>query len=195
MRPSSRNLILDAAIRVTEREGITGLTLESAAEEAGVTKGGLMYHFRTRDELLLAIQRHLTAAWEEMLAAELGKPLDEATARETIEAYARVGTRDGASKADLAFMIESVTQPELATVWEEMMARWSPLPRSTDPGEIDLLLARLAADGWWMFRATSGFDLPAPIEKALRERLLALTAPGTSDTDADAADGTDTAGG
>ncbi|MFD5751781.1 TetR/AcrR family transcriptional regulator [Streptomyces sp. NPDC127033] len=186
MRPSSRNLILDAAIRVTEREGITGLTLESAAEEAGVTKGGLMYHFRTRDELLLAIQRHLTAAWEEMLAAELGKPLDEATVRETIAAYARVGARGGASKADLAFMIESVTQPELATVWEEMMARWSPLPRSTDPDEIDLLLARMAADGWWLFRATSGFDLPEPIEKALRERLLALTAPGTSDTGADA---------
>ncbi|MFE2942237.1 TetR/AcrR family transcriptional regulator [Streptomyces sp. NPDC059255] len=190
MRPSSRNLILDAAIRVTEREGITGLTLESAAEEAGVTKGGLMYHFRTRDELLLAIQRHLTAAWEETLSAELGKPRDEATVRETIEAYARVGAQGGASKADLAFMIESATQPELATVWEEMMARWSPLPRSTDPGEIDLFLARLAADGWWLFRATSGVDLPAPIEKALQERLLALTAPGTSDTGT----GTGTAG-
>jgi hypothetical protein len=38
-------------VRVTERHGITALTLEAAAEEAGLTKAGLMYHFRTRDEL------------------------------------------------------------------------------------------------------------------------------------------------
>ncbi|MPY51956.1 TetR/AcrR family transcriptional regulator [Streptomyces acidicola] len=176
MRPSSRNLILDAAIRVTERDGITGLTLESAAEEAGVTKGGLMYHFRTRDDLLLAIQKHLTAAWEEQLDAELGKPLAEASARETVEAYARVGTRGtAASKADLAFMLESVTQPELSRVWEQMMRRWSPPLRSAEPAEIDLLLARLATDGLWLFEATSGYQLPAPIKKALGERLVALT--------------------
>ncbi|MFE3824259.1 TetR/AcrR family transcriptional regulator [Streptomyces sp. NPDC059092] len=175
MRPSSRNLILDAAIRVTEREGITGLTLESAAEEAGVTKGGLMYHFRTREELLLAIQRHLTGAWEERLAAELGKPLEEASARETTAAYARVGTEAGASKADLAFMVESVTHPELAQVWNDLMNRWAPPTRSADPHDIDLLLARLAADGLWLYEATSGVPVSEPVREALRQRLVALT--------------------
>ncbi|MGB6614932.1 MAG: helix-turn-helix domain-containing protein, partial [Trebonia sp.] len=62
MRPSSRTQILQAAVRVTERHGITALTLEAAAEEAGLTKPGLMYHFRTRDELLIGIQRYLTEA-------------------------------------------------------------------------------------------------------------------------------------
>ena len=33
--------ILQAAVRVTERHGITALTLEAAAEEAGATKPGL----------------------------------------------------------------------------------------------------------------------------------------------------------
>ena len=54
-------------MRVTERHGITALTLEAAAQEAGLTKPGLMYHFRTRDELLMAIQRHLTETWEQYL--------------------------------------------------------------------------------------------------------------------------------
>ena len=35
MRPSSKTRILQAAVRVTERHGITALTLEAAAEEAG----------------------------------------------------------------------------------------------------------------------------------------------------------------
>ena len=67
-------------MRVTERHGITALTLEAAAQEAGLTKPGLMYHFRTRDELLMAIQRHLTETWEQIwgtmavLGAALGPP-------------------------------------------------------------------------------------------------------------------------
>ncbi|MFI7128145.1 TetR/AcrR family transcriptional regulator [Nonomuraea sp. NPDC050153] len=174
MRPSQRNQILDAAIRVTERDGITGLTLESAAEEAGVTKGGLMYHFRTRDELLVAIQKHLTDAWEDHLTAELGKPLAEASPREAAEAYVRVGAHGSASKADLAFMVESATTPELAEVWDDLIGRWAPPPSSTEPRDIDLFLARLAVDGLWLWQATSGIPLPEPVRKAVLDRLLAL---------------------
>jgi AcrR family transcriptional regulator len=79
--------------------------LEAAAGEAGLTKPGLMYHFRTRDDLLIAIQRHLTEMWEEQLLAELGKPLEQ----ERAAAYARVNAHGPASKADLAFMVESAT--------------------------------------------------------------------------------------
>jgi AcrR family transcriptional regulator len=75
--------------RVTERHGITALTLEAAAEEAGLTKPGPMYHFRTRDDLLMAIQRHLTETWEHYLLAELGKPLEESTAQERAAACSR----------------------------------------------------------------------------------------------------------
>ncbi|TDC61365.1 TetR/AcrR family transcriptional regulator, partial [Streptomyces hainanensis] len=175
MRPSQRNLILDAAIRVTERDGITALTLESAAEEAGVTKGGLMYHFRTRDELLLAIQRHLTVAWEEQLVAALGKPLAEASAREAVAAYALSGVEPGmARKADLAFMLESVARPELAEVWEELMRRWAPAPARAEPADVDLLLARLAVDGLWLYEATGGPSLTEPVRAALRRRVAEL---------------------
>ncbi|MFE0150233.1 TetR/AcrR family transcriptional regulator [Nonomuraea sp. NPDC059007] len=177
MRPSQRNQILNAAIRVAERDGITGLTLESAAEEAGVTKGGLMYHFRTRHELLLAIQKQLTDAWETWLATELGKPPAEASVREVVAAYVRVGADSQSGKADLAFMLESASVPDLATVWNELIRRWAPLPTSAEPHDIDLLLARLAVDGLWLQQAMSGTPLPTPVAKALRNRLNALVEP------------------
>jgi len=141
-------------VRVTERHGITALTLEATAEEAGLTKPGLMYHFRTRDDLLMAIQRHLTETWEEQLLAELGKPLEESTAQERAAAYARVNAHGPASKAELAFMVESAVSSELAQVWNDLMARWVPQPLVPDPAELDLFLARLAADGLWLFEAT-----------------------------------------
>ncbi|QVJ01892.1 TetR family transcriptional regulator [Nocardiopsis eucommiae] len=175
MRPSSRTLILDAAVRVTERQGITALTLDATAEEAGLTKGGLLYHFRTRDDLLLAIQRHLVRGLEERLVAELGVPWEGATPVERGGAYVRVMMRGEVRHADLAFMVESESNPELARIWDELMERWVPVPQSLDPRGLDLFLARLAADGLWMFKATPGNPLSEEVARALRDRLDRLT--------------------
>ena len=177
MRPSSRIQILQAAVRVTERRGITALTLEAAAGEAGLTKPGLMYHFRTRDDLLIAIQRHLTETWEGQLLAELGKPLEQSTAQERAAAYVRVNAHGSASKADLAFMVESATSSELAQVWNDLMARWVPQPPVPDPAQLDLFLARLAADGLWLFEATRPAPLAPEVKEALIRRIAALTEP------------------
>src|SRR5580704_19130890 len=160
MRPSSRTQILQAA-----------------AEEAGLTKPGLMYHFRTRDDLLMAIQRHLTETWEQYLLAELGKPLEESTAQERAAAYARVNANGPASKAELAFMVESATSPELAQVWNDLMARWVPQPLAPDPVQLDLFLARLAADGLWLFEATRSAPLAPEVKQALLRRIAALAEP------------------
>src|SRR6204780_4917008 len=174
MPSSSRTQILQAAVRVTERHGITALTLEAAAEEAGLTKPGLMYHFRTRDDLLMAIQRHLTSEWEEQLLTELGKPLEQSTAQERAAAYARVNAHGPASKAELAFMVESAASSELAQGWNDLMARWGPRPAGPDPAQLDLFLARLAADGLWLFEATRPAPLAPGVKEALVRRIAAL---------------------
>jgi AcrR family transcriptional regulator len=177
MRPSSKTQILQAAVRVTERHGITALTLEAAAEEAGLTKPGLMYHFHTRDELLIGIQRYLTETWEELLLSELGKPLEQATAQERAAAYARVNAHGPASTAELAFMVESAASSELAQVWNDLMTRWVPQPAVPDPAQLDLFLARLAADGLWLFEATRPAPLAPEVKEAVIARITALTEP------------------
>ncbi|MCZ4511968.1 TetR/AcrR family transcriptional regulator [Streptomyces sp. ActVer] len=175
MRPSSRTQILEAAIRVTEKEGITSLTLESVAVEAGLTKGGLLYHFRTREELLLAIQRYLTEGWEKHLEARLGKAFAEATVAERAIAYTLMDMESQPRKADLAFMVESASDPELAQVWNALVDRWVPVPAEPDPAQLELFLARMAADGLWLFEATTGTKLTPAVKDALRQRIAALT--------------------
>ncbi len=189
MRPSSKNDILEAAVRVTARAGITALTLEAAAEEAGLTKAGLMYHFRTRDDLLRAIQRHLIEKWERQLLAELGKPLDEATPRERAAAYARYGPHGTTSRAELAFMVEAADDPELTRAWEELAQRWVPRPTGPDPEALELFLARLAADGLWLLAATVPEGLDPRVMEALIERISALADPAHAVRGGDAADG------
>ena len=65
MRPSNRSKILDAAIRVVHRDGVTGITFESVAAEAGLTRGALYHNFGDKKGLLQAVIDQIDA---EMLA-------------------------------------------------------------------------------------------------------------------------------
>ncbi|HXZ60012.1 MAG TPA: TetR/AcrR family transcriptional regulator [Steroidobacteraceae bacterium] len=49
---SARDRLLDAAERVVVESGATHLTLDAVAKSAGVSKGGLLYHFPSKEALL-----------------------------------------------------------------------------------------------------------------------------------------------
>lgn len=51
--------LIEATSRVVEDKGISGLTLEAVAQEANVSKGGLLYHYATKDDLIEALNVHV----------------------------------------------------------------------------------------------------------------------------------------
>lgn len=55
VRPSCKDQMLDAAEVLLTEQGAWRLTLDSVAERAQVSKGGLLYHFPTKDALLQAL--------------------------------------------------------------------------------------------------------------------------------------------
>ncbi|HET8913039.1 MAG TPA: TetR/AcrR family transcriptional regulator [Ktedonobacteraceae bacterium] len=57
---NTRLEILEAAIKVFARSGLSAATLEEIAEEAGVTRGTLTWHFHTKDDLLKAIVKQFS---------------------------------------------------------------------------------------------------------------------------------------
>ena len=74
-RPSHRERILDAAEAVVRDAGAVHLTLDAAAERAGVSKGGLLYHFKTKEALLQAmIDRHMLSLGARHAAALASLP-------------------------------------------------------------------------------------------------------------------------
>lgn len=74
----ARQRILDAAERIVQARGVPALTLEAAAREAGVSKGGLLYHFASKEALLAALLSRLAeqvaADFEAVLAREPPHP-------------------------------------------------------------------------------------------------------------------------
>ncbi|MBP0444838.1 TetR/AcrR family transcriptional regulator [Roseomonas sp. SSH11] len=63
-RPDLRTRVLDAAEAIIRARGVPALTLEGAAREAGVSKGGLLYHFASKEALLVALMRRLAQGIE-----------------------------------------------------------------------------------------------------------------------------------
>ena len=52
---STRESVLLAAIDLIIREGVDSLTLDRVAREAGVSKGGLLYHYAGKEQLIAGL--------------------------------------------------------------------------------------------------------------------------------------------
>ncbi|MCI4043664.1 TetR/AcrR family transcriptional regulator [Streptomyces sp. TRM75563] len=182
MRTSKRTQILDAATRVVQREGVKSVTFDSVAAEAGLTKGGLLYHFASRDDLIQAIHQHLADRWEADLIAAAGKPAAEATRDERLAAYTRVAIQSS-TRAELLLMLEGSTNTAHAAVWEAVTERWAPPPPSApgpasasasatdDPAALDRFILRLAADGLWLYESLTSDRLDPAMRQAVAERI------------------------
>lgn len=58
-----RDRMLDAAEVVVARQGIANLTLDAVAAEAGMSKGGLLHHFPSKDDLVQALVTRCAESW------------------------------------------------------------------------------------------------------------------------------------
>ena len=67
----SRQRILDAAIECLVDLGYSGTTTVAVQRRAGVTRGALLHHFPSRDELLVAAVAHLGEARFDVLVREV----------------------------------------------------------------------------------------------------------------------------
>lgn len=76
-RGDARNGILDAVNRVIMRHGMGGATIDAIAAEAGMTKGGILYYFTNKEDVITAAivhQGESLVARRDAIAASLPNP-------------------------------------------------------------------------------------------------------------------------
>lgn len=73
-RPSSRNRLIDAYERLLVDGNGEGVTLDAVAAAAGVSKGGLLYHFPSKDALVAGLGERLRAVVAADVAALMAAP-------------------------------------------------------------------------------------------------------------------------
>ena len=173
-RPARRDHLLAAAERIVRRDGVGRLTLDAVAEAAGTSKGGLLYHFASREALITAMVERQVASFSATLDAAMAAD-PEPRGRWT-RAYVRAtaspeGPTEDAATAT-ALLAAMASNPALADPLREQYAAWR--ERVADDGlpEADAMIVALAADGLWMADLL-GFASPTGDRRA---RILARLA-------------------
>ncbi len=149
----TRERILLAAQQVVLTDGVAHLTLEAAAERAGLSKGGVLYHFKTRNDLVTAMVERVASRFdlgveacrlrrpdEPYICAYLDEGLAETTHPETVHEE-RVGA---------ALIAAIAAHPELLAPLREAFAGWQRQIEADAPDPVVATVARLAADGLWL---------------------------------------------
>ncbi|SDK95383.1 transcriptional regulator, TetR family [Glycomyces sambucus] len=164
---SARPQILDGAIAML-RAG-ESLSLESAAKHAGLTKPGLMYHFPTKEALMVALVDRVVDDWEHEVAAQLDGPLDAAAPAERIGAYLEWALKGEADLSDLVMFADPRLCERLTARWSERMRPWLTVPDGLPaPERARLSAVRLIADGLWFADAMDNLPPDAQEREALR---------------------------
>ena len=175
MRQSNRARIIAAALTIIGRKGVDGLTFDALAEQVGLTRSGIVYHFRTREALIAGIAADLLARWKAEALEALGKPFETATRAERVTALA-VSVLEGALlPGELAFLISG--RPEAAGLnraWGSFQRQWIGDPLTLTPAQ---RVGLLAVDGWWTELA-SGKDYTEAMDAATRALIVSLVSDG-----------------
>jgi AcrR family transcriptional regulator len=130
-----RQRALNAAEQLVAQSGASSLTLDAVAQTAGMSKGGLLYHFPSKDALLEAmIERHLNEveSGATTLATRVFELLDVPQGEQTIAA---------------SLLAASATNPRLM---ERCRAQYARLIQSLEKvpcGFEQAMLLLLAVDG------------------------------------------------
>lgn len=160
--------ILDAARRIVARDGGGRLTIEAVAAEVGMSKGGVLYNFPSKQALLEALLTEMVAAFERALSearAAVGER-PNATLRAILAAYAATEALD--REVSVAILAAAAESPALLDPVRALADRLQAEVRA-ETSEPMLALAVLAAlDG---LRFQHLMRMP-PADRALRAAVL-----------------------
>jgi AcrR family transcriptional regulator len=164
-RANTRAKLLEAASAVIRRDGAQALTLDAVAEEAEVSKGGLLYHFKSK--------RDLVEGMVERWLAEFGREMsdeDDAFVRGYIKASAPAGN-------ELGMLAALVADPSLLVAVRKQYGIWQDRVEREGRDPVDATVARLAADGLWLAELLGMGPPTGELRERVLQRLLDLAEP------------------
>ncbi|MDG2335488.1 MAG: TetR family transcriptional regulator [Myxococcota bacterium] len=178
--PAARSLVLDAAEQRLLNYGPSGLVLDAVAADAGVSKGGLLYHFPSKEALTEGLTQRMLEGFD--ACQDKLAQADEEESGAYTRAYLRsTVTPRGEAADDSARLMAGLlacmggNSARLDAV-RARFSRWQARLEETDGVDpVAATIVRLAADGLWL---SSLLGLPGLTKKhaaAVLTRLEDLT--------------------
>lgn len=166
---STRRRVLDSAIALFGQYSFAGTSLQMIADELGLTKAAIYYHFRTRDDLLLALMAPIFTEIAEVVGAAENEKRIQVRAEAMLTGYAGIVVRHRALAAittfDPSVRATLREQPE----WSALIDRQLVLLAGAEPGVRGPLNATIVLTGLAAAASAAPPDLD---DEALRVHLI-----------------------
>jgi AcrR family transcriptional regulator len=175
----TRQRLLEEAAKAILDKGLAGMTLDAVAKGAGVSKGGLLHHFPSKqllvDALVSELFNRFVNDWKQLADA------DPVRGGRWTRAYLKLATekRDECfNRLMTVISVEDRQNRMMRTLWRDFL---STLLRSEEPGEegdsITLAIVYLATNGLWQAEIEGVFEGTPELHGQITERLKQLTLP------------------
>jgi AcrR family transcriptional regulator len=172
----TREKLIQAAAQLVISKGINRVTLEQVALLAGVSKGGLLHHFPTKQALLSGLMEQIGRVFKARLEKFMGLETSDQPGR-LARAYIRASFEYETDELQLTNAIAQVVsefpelllelQAEFAQLDQEMQKDGLPAARA--------IVIRLACDGLWFSELIGVASLQEPLRSQMLEELIAMT--------------------
>jgi AcrR family transcriptional regulator len=179
----TKQQILDSAAAVIVRDGVGNLTLDRVAKEAGISKGGLLYHFAQKEQLIKALIERILHDFDEDRRAYEDEEAPRARGRRT-RAFVRAtleGTwahKTGVKRHGVemfAAMLGALTlDPTLLEPLRRRSRQWQAELENDGLTPDRATVIRLAADGLWFAELLGFTKLPVARRRSVVREMLRL---------------------
>jgi AcrR family transcriptional regulator len=172
----TREKLVHAAAQLVVSKGINRVTLEQVALEAGVSKGGLLHHFPTKQALLNSLIKQVGQVFEARLEKYMALEASDQPGR-LARAYIRASFEYEADELKLSNAIAKVVSefPELLLELQQEFAQLDQEMQKDGLPAVRALVIRLACDGLWFSELIGVSSLQESLREQMRDELLAMT--------------------
>ena len=172
-QPKARQVILDAARHIVREHGAGKLTYEELVQQSGITRGGITYHFPTKDALLRELIDRDIVQWRE-LEEQLKPEMENEAAAELIAFIRSHSGHDEDHRRFVTGMLSAATLDRslLDTVREYRTERRAKLEWTEQ--QLMQQLLRLAAEGLFWSETIGCQELPANVRQRIVSKMEQL---------------------
>src|SRR5699024_1007386 len=145
---STKRQLIEAASRVILTKGVNNLTLNAVAEEAKVSKGGLLYHYGTKDALIIAMNQHVIEGFHLYIQENVDKgyTYHKAYLHATLE---MVSERTNLFDITTSLLAAIATNHDVLNLWREEYNFLNKKFAQEDYSREYTLLVKSVCDGLW----------------------------------------------
>ncbi|WP_413204445.1 TetR/AcrR family transcriptional regulator [Rhodospirillum sp. A1_3_36] len=174
-KADTRDRIVEAAMHIVRERGPSRLTLDEAARVAHVSKGGVLYHFKSKDELIREMVHRMIDRCDTLSKTYFDQEGESPYRWNRALVQTAFDSRSpGNDPVGAAILAAATLNPALMEPLREKFAEWEERIIEGSPDPDLAILVDLALDGLFMKRMTgmNRFD-DAQLDR-LKDKALAL---------------------